>query len=45
MSANSAMVFLYWDIGKTILERQKERGWGARIIDRLSHDLNAIFRT
>ena len=43
MSANSAMVLLYWDIGKTILERQQERGWGARIIDRLSHDLNAVF--
>ena len=45
MSANSAMVLLYWDIGKTILERQQERGWGARIVDRLSHDLNAVFRT
>ena len=43
MSANSAMVLLYWDIGKTILERQQERGWGARIIDRLSHDLKAVF--
>ena len=43
MSANSAMVLLYWDIGKTILERQQERGWGARIIDRLSHDLEAVF--
>ena len=43
MSANSAMVLLYWDIGKTILERQQERSWGARIIDRLSHDLKAVF--
>ncbi|MDD4456539.1 MAG: DUF1016 N-terminal domain-containing protein [Syntrophotalea acetylenica] len=43
LSANSAMVLLYWDIGQTILERQREQGWGAKIIDRLSHDLTAAF--
>ena len=43
MSANSAMVLLYWDIGKTILERQQQQGWGAKIIDRLSHDLKTAF--
>jgi predicted nuclease of restriction endonuclease-like (RecB) superfamily len=39
MSANSAMVLLYWDIGRLILERQKNEGWGAKVIDRLSADL------
>lgn len=43
MAANAAMVLLYWDIGQTILERQREQGWGAKIIDRLSHDLTAAF--
>ncbi len=43
LSANSAMVMLYWDIGASILERQKAEGWGARVVDRLSHDLKEAF--
>lgn len=43
MSANSAMVLLYWDIGQAILARQHEQGWGVRVIDRLSHDLKTAF--
>ena len=43
LSANSAMVLMYWDIGRAILERQKEEGWGAKVIDRLSHDLRKAF--
>ena len=43
LAANSAMVLLYWDIGKTILNRQETQGWGAKIIDRLSHDLKTAF--
>ncbi|MBF0548392.1 MAG: DUF1016 family protein [Candidatus Riflebacteria bacterium] len=43
LSANSAMTLLYWDIGKSILERQKQEGWGAKIIDRLSQDLKNAF--
>lgn len=39
LAANAAMVCLYWDIGRMILERQKKSGWGARVIDRLSEDL------
>jgi predicted nuclease of restriction endonuclease-like (RecB) superfamily len=43
LSANSAMVLMYWDIGQAILERQQKEGWGAKIIDRISHDLKAAF--
>jgi len=43
LSANSAMVLLYWDIGRAILERQQKEGWGAKVIDRLSHDLKTAF--
>ena len=43
MSANSAMVILYWDIGRLILERQEREGWGAKIIDRLSADLREAY--
>ena len=27
------------DIGRSILEKQADRGWGSRVIDRLSADL------
>jgi predicted nuclease of restriction endonuclease-like (RecB) superfamily len=43
MSANSAMVLLYWDIGRMILERQRTEGWGAKVIDRLGWDLSQSY--
>jgi len=43
LSASSAMILLYWDIGQAILERQHKEGWGAKVIDRLSHDLKKAF--
>lgn len=43
LAANSAMVLLYWDLGRMILERQDRAGWGARVIDRLSMDLRETF--
>lgn len=42
-SANAAMILLYWEIGQSILQRQHSEGWGAKIIDRLSHDLKSAF--
>ena len=43
LSANAAIVLLYWDIGQMILARQESAGWGAKVIDRLSADLCASF--
>ena len=43
LSANSAVTLLYWDIGRSILERQGREGWGAKVIDRLSSDLRQAF--
>ncbi len=43
MAANSAMIMLYWDIGRMILDRQKNEGWGAKVIDRLSFDLREAY--
>lgn len=43
LAANSAMVRLYWDIGRTVLDRQQREGWGAKVIDRLSADLRAAY--
>ncbi len=36
---NSELIILYWNIGKLILERQKEYGWGKSIVEKLSKDL------
>lgn len=43
MAANSAMVVLYWDIGRLILDRQEHEGWGTKVIDRLSADLRDAY--
>ncbi len=43
LSANAAMVLLYWDIGRMILARQESAGWGAKVIDRLAADLREAF--
>ena len=34
---------LYWQIGRDILARQAEQGWGAKVIERLAHDLRTAF--
>ncbi|MBY0446762.1 MAG: DUF1016 domain-containing protein, partial [Burkholderiales bacterium] len=43
LASNSAMVLLYWEIGQHILNKQQGEGWGARVIDRLAHDLRLAF--
>ena len=42
-SVNRELIILYWEIGRLILERQEAEGWGAKVIDRLSIDLNREF--
>jgi predicted nuclease of restriction endonuclease-like (RecB) superfamily len=37
------LVLLYWQIGRDILRRQREQGWGAKIIERLARDLRTAF--
>ena len=34
---------LYWQIGQTILERQRDSGWGAKVIEQLAKDLAKAF--
>jgi predicted nuclease of restriction endonuclease-like (RecB) superfamily len=43
LAANSALILLYWDIGRLILDRQSREGWGAKVIDRLARDLRRSF--
>ena len=43
LNANSSMICLYWNIGKAIMKKQEEEGWGAKVIDRMSKDLKDAF--
>jgi len=43
LSVNRELVLLYWSIGRDILARQKDQGWGAKVIDRLARDLHTEF--
>ena len=43
MSVNAEVIFLYWEIGKSILQQQTNSGWGAKVIDRLARDLRNEF--
>jgi len=42
-SVNQEMLLLYWYIGKEILARQREQGWGSKVLERLSQDLKREF--
>ncbi|WP_306233211.1 PDDEXK nuclease domain-containing protein [Agrococcus beijingensis] len=42
-SVNAELISLYWHIGRTILDQQEAAGWGAKVVDRLAHDLRREF--
>ena len=43
LAANREMIYLYWQIGREILERQERQGWGAKVVERLAQDLQREF--
>ena len=42
-TVNTAMVVLYWEIGRAIQSKQESFGWGAKIIEKLAMDLKRAF--
>ncbi|MFN2343704.1 MAG: DUF1016 N-terminal domain-containing protein, partial [Desulfonatronovibrio sp.] len=42
-AVNKELVGLYWDIGRMIVERQREEGWGKAIVQQLAGDLQKEF--
>jgi predicted nuclease of restriction endonuclease-like (RecB) superfamily len=42
-TVNRELVTLYWHIGRDILAQQAAKGWGAKVIERLAHDLRTAF--
>lgn len=43
INVNTDTLTLYWNIGNSILQKQKEEGWGKKIIEQLSKDLTQRF--
>ena len=43
LSVNRELISLYWDIGKRIVEKQKEMGWGKGVVEQLARDLRREF--
>ncbi len=43
LNVNRELVLLYWQIGRETRARQGTAGWGAKVIERLSHDLRLAF--
>ncbi len=40
---NTEMLNLYWEIGNSIIEKQKQNGWGSKVIEFLAVDLAKNF--
>ncbi len=43
LSVNRELISLYWDIGKRIVVKQKEMGWGKGVVEQLATDLRREF--
>ena len=43
LSVNRELIELYWGIGKSIVVRQHNEGWGKSVVQRLSQDIRREF--
>jgi predicted nuclease of restriction endonuclease-like (RecB) superfamily len=43
LAVNRELVLLYWQIGRDISMKMQAKGWGAKVVDRLSADLRHEF--
>jgi len=43
LSLNSALIELYWEIGRDMVEKEERAAWGSGLIERLSRDLTHAF--
>lgn len=42
-AVNQELILLYWEIGNSILEKQKIEKWGSKVLERVSVDLSKDF--
>lgn len=43
VAVNKELIKLYWDIGKDIIEKQEQAGWGSKVLERVAKDLQNEF--
>lgn len=43
LAVNSQLILMYWDLGKQIIQKQRNAKWGSGFIDKLSRDLKNDF--
>jgi predicted nuclease of restriction endonuclease-like (RecB) superfamily len=43
VAASRELIRLYWDIGREIVQRQEQEGWGKGVVDRLAADIQREF--
>lgn len=43
IAVNKELIKLYWDIGKDIVEKQDQEGWGSKVIEKVAQDLQNEF--
>jgi predicted nuclease of restriction endonuclease-like (RecB) superfamily len=43
LSVNRELIYLYWNIGKSIVEKQEDMGWGKSVVEQLAKDLRREF--
>jgi predicted nuclease of restriction endonuclease-like (RecB) superfamily len=39
IAVNDALIILYWEIGKSIVEKQNEYSWGSKVVEQVAKDL------
>jgi hypothetical protein len=42
-AANTEVLRLYWSVGRDILDRQRNAGWGTKVVDQISADMRREF--
>jgi predicted nuclease of restriction endonuclease-like (RecB) superfamily len=43
LAVSRELIGVYWYVGRTIVERQAEAGWGDAVVERIAHDLRHAF--
>ncbi len=43
MAASRELIHLYWDLGKDLVKKQENEGWGSKVLEKVAKDLQNEF--
>lgn len=43
IAVNKELIKLYWEMGKDIVQKQKQEGWGSKVLEKVAKDLQKEF--